>query len=767
LEYFWEFPIIIIDDELHSETAEGRASREIVEQLRKENFPVIETLTARDGIHAFVSHPHASCIIIDWDLAPAPSDGILTAADLITLIRERNRKIPIFLYTEKLAISAIPLRVISSIEGYIWKLEDTPDFIAGHIKRAARNYLSDVLPPFFRGLMDYVEEHRYSWHTPGHMGGVAFLKTAAGRIFFNFFGENTLRADISVSVAELGSLQDHSGVVGEAERRAAEVFGSDRTYFVTNGTSGANKIVWLGTVTPGDIVLVDRNCHKSVMHAIIMTGAVPVYLTPARNEYGIIGPIYGREFRESRIREKIRDCPLVTDPADHAVRLAVITNSTYDGLCYNVEKVRDGLKETVPYLHFDEAWFGYARFHPLYTGMYGMHPIDGDGPTVFATQSTHKVLAAFSQGSMIHVRQGKNPVDHQRFNEAFMMFTSTSPQYTIIASLDVATKMMAGHSGKFLVEETIDEAIVFRKKMVMVGEEIRQGQEPDERHWWYEVWQPGCIMEEGIETPIAEVDEAVLKSRCDCWRLNPGDEWHGFAGLEEEYVMLDPIKVTILTPGVRPGKTMDDWGIPASIVSKYLRNNGIVVEKTGFYSFLVLFTMGITKGKSGTMLAGLFRFKALYDDNSPLEEVFPDLVREHPGRYAGRGLQDLCREMHGYLKENSITDSIRQVYETIPEPAMTPARAYERLVRGEVKLVPVRCLEGEVAAVMVVPYPPGIPVIMPGERCTRATRPIIEFLESCEEFNARYPGFENEVHGVVLKDEGDGRAYYVYCVTGS
>lgn len=232
------------------------------------------------------------------------------------------------------------------------------------------------------------------------MGGVAFLKNAAGRIFYNFFGENALRADLSASVQELGSLLDHSGVVGgEAERKAAEVFGADRTYFVTGGTSAANRIVWLGTVTPGDVVLVDRNCHASVMHAIVMTGAVPIYLIPARNEYGIIGPVRSSEFRPEVVAEKVRNCPLIDDPASQTVRMAVVTNSTYDGICYSAERIEEQLRDTVPpYIHFDEAWSGYARFHPpLYAGRFGMHRAGAAGPTIFATQSTHKVLAAFSQ----------------------------------------------------------------------------------------------------------------------------------------------------------------------------------------------------------------------------------------------------------------------------------------------------------------------------------------------------------------------------------
>lgn len=766
MDYLEEFPVLFIDDELHSDTAEGRASREIVKELKEDDFPVIEALTARDGVHAFLSHPHASCIVIDWELSAETTNGTLTARDVITLIRERNPKIPIFLNTEKLAISAIPLSVISRIDGYIWKLEDTPGFIAGHIKRAATNYLADVLPPFFRGLMDYVDEHRYSWHTPGHMGGVAFLKSAPGRIFYNFFGENALRADLSTSVQELGSLLEHSGIVGEAERKAAEVFGADRTYFVTGGTSAANKIVWLGTVTSGDVVLVDRNCHASVMHAIIMTGAIPVYLIPARNDYGIIGPVRSSEFRPEVIAEKVRNCPLIDDPASQAVRMAVVTNSTYDGICYSAERIEEQLQETVPYIHYDEAWSGYARFHPLYAGRFGMHKTDGVGPTVFATQSTHKVLAAFSQGSMLHVRQGRAPVDHPRFNEAFMMLTSTSPQYTIIASLDVAARMMAGHSGRFLVEETIEEAIVFRKKMVTVAEEIRAGNHTGEDYWWFTVWQPDCIMDEETERPLSEADDMLLRNHAGCWLLNPHDAWHGFDGIEEGYAMLDPVKVTILTPGIGPGGKMEEWGIPAAVVTRYLRKSGIVVEKTGYYSFLVLFTLGITKGKSGTLLAELFRFKALYDGNSPLEEVFPDLVRQHPARYAGRGLADLCREMHGYLRDESIAATLRNVYATLPEPVMTPAEAYRRLVRGEVTPVPASELEGRTVAVMVVPYPPGIPVVMPGERCTPTTRAIVDYLVSLQDFDALFPGFENEVHGVDVVVAEDGqRVYYVYCVS--
>lgn len=197
-----------------------------------------------------------------------------------------------------------------------------------------------------------------------------------------------------------------------------------------------------------DLVLVDRNCHKSILHSIIMTGAIPLYLTPERNELGIIGPIPLSEFSKESIAAKIAASPLARG-REPKVKLAVVTNSTYDGLCYNAELIKQTLGDSVEVLHFDEAWYAYAAFHEFYDGRYGMGTSRSEeGPLVFATHSTHKMLAAFSQASMIHVQDGgTRKLDVARFNEAFMMHISTSPQYGIIASLDVASAMMEGPPG--------------------------------------------------------------------------------------------------------------------------------------------------------------------------------------------------------------------------------------------------------------------------------------------------------------------------------
>jgi lysine decarboxylase/arginine decarboxylase len=651
--------------------------------------------------------------------------------------------------TERHKLQEIPLEVLSKVSGYVWKMEDTPHFIAGRVEKVAKDYIDSLMPPFFKEMVKYVGECKYAWHTPGHMGGLAFLKSPAGRIFYDFFGENVFRADLSVSVPELGSLMEHAGVNGEAERNAARTFGAEQTYFVTNGTSTANKIVNFSCVTRGDVVLIDRNCHKSLQHAVTMTGGIPIYFIPSRNAYGIIGGIDVTEFDAETIRKKIQACPLIKDK-NAKVKLAVITNSTYDGLIYDVVKIKDKLKDVVDNLHFDEAWYPYAHFNPIYEGRYAMcseHDSDNH-PTMFSTQSTHKLLAAFSQASMIHVKSGRNKVDPERFNEAFMMHTSTSPQYGIIASLDVSTKMMEGAAGRSLTQDSIDEAVVFRKKMVGIEKDIMENENDPDKKWWFKMWQP----------------EAVHSKSAEGWQLRKRDKWHGYEGVADNFMMLDPIKVSFVTPGVKIDGTMKEWGLPAPLVAKYLMSRGIVDEKTGFYTFLTLFSIGVTKGKSGTLLAGLFAFKELFDRNASLDEVYPELVAQNPARYAGRTIKDLAKEMHAHLKKEDISRVTTKVFSILPEQAMAPWEAYEELVRGNVESLSIREMQGRIPAVMLVPYPPGIPIIMPGERFTAESQAILDYLAAFEDFDNAFPGFETETHGVDPRREGDRIKYYVNCI---
>jgi len=419
----------------------------------------------------------------------------------------------------------------------------------------------------------------------------------------------------------------------------------------------------------------------------------------------------------------------------------VVTNSTYDGLCYHAGLIKQTLGASVEVLHFDEAWFAYAAFHEFFVGRYAMGTPRGDeGPLLFSTHSTHKLLAAFSQASMIHVQDGASrQLDRDRFNEAFMMHISTSPQYSILASLDVASAMMEGPAGRSLLQEMFDEALSFRRALANLREHIAADD------WWFSIWQP----------PQAQGGERLESAD---WLLQPGAEWHGFAELSDDYVLLDPLKVTLVMPGAGGGA--GEHGIPAAVVSKFLWERGLVVEKTGLYSFLVLFSMGITKGKWSTLLTELLEFKRHYDANTALAECLPSVVTPQPSRYQGLGLRDLCQQLHAFYRGNATSRQLKLLFTRLPEVAMTPAEAYDRMVRGEVEAVPIEQLLGRVAAVMLVPYPPGIPLIMPGERFTEATRSILVYLDCARAFDQGFPGFVADVHGLQCQ----GTLYTVDCV---
>ncbi|MCA1937446.1 MAG: arginine/lysine/ornithine decarboxylase [Dechloromonas sp.] len=739
----FHFPVIIIDEDFRSENASGLGIRALAEAMQQEGLEVLGVTSYGDLTSFAQQQSRASAFILsidDEELALEPEETLAELRAFVSEIRHKNAEIPIFLHGETRTSRHIPNDILRELHGFIHMHEDTPEFIARNIKREANAYLDSLPPPFFRALTHYAADGSYSWHCPGHSGGVAFLKSPVGQMFHQFFGENMLRADVCNAVEELGQLLDHTGPVAASERNAARIFNSDHLYFVTNGTSTSNKIVWHSTVAPGDIVVVDRNCHKSILHAIMMTGAIPVFLMPTRNNFGIIGPIPKSEFSWASIQAKIAANPFITDK-NAKPRVLTITQSTYDGVLYNVEDIKEMLDGKIDTLHFDEAWLPHAAFHDFY-GDY--HAIGADRPRckesmVFSTQSTHKLLAGLSQASQILVQDAEEQkLDRDIFNEAYLMHTSTSPQYSIIASCDVAAAMMEAPGGTALVEESIGEALDFRRAMRKVEQEWGAD-------WWFKVWGPDDLSEEGIEER-------------DAWMLKPGERWHGFGKLADGFNMLDPIKATIITPGLDvDGDFADDIGIPAAIVTKYLAEHGVIVEKCGLYSFFIMFTIGITKGRWNTLVTALQQFKDDYDKNQPLWKALPEFVQKNP-RYERVGLRDLCAQIHNVYKQNDVARLTTEMYLSNMVPAMRPADAFARMAHREIERVPVDALEGRVTAVLLTPYPPGIPLLIPGERFNKT---IVDYLRFAREFNATFPGFETDVHGLV-KDK-DGR-YYVDCV---
>ncbi len=747
------FPIVIIDEDFRSENNSGLGIRALAAAIEAEGSEVLGVTSFGDLSSFAQQQSRASAFILSIDdeefAAVEPGEEapvVKTLRQFIGEIRFRNAEIPIYLYGETRTSRHIPNDILRELHGFIHMFEDTPEFVARHIIREAKAYLDSLAPPFFRALVGYAADGSYSWHCPGHSGGVAFLKSPVGQMFHQFFGENLLRADVCNAVDELGQLLDHTGPVAASERNAARIFHADHLFFVTNGTSTSNKMVWHSTVAPGDVVVVDRNCHKSVLHAIIMTGALPVFLTPTRNHYGIIGPIAREEFQRDNIERKIAANPLTAHLAGKVKpRVLTITQSTYDGVLYNVDTIKQMLDGYIDTLHFDEAWLPHATFHPFYAGMHAI----GEGrprtreSMVFSTQSTHKLLAGLSQASQILVQDSQTrSLDRPRFNESYLMHSSTSPQYAIIASCDVAAAMMEPPGGTALVEESIVEALNFRRAMRKVAEEFGHD-------WWFRVWGP----EE-------ELAPEGIGARED-WMLGSSHDWHGFGELAPGFNMLDPIKATVITPGLDLHGNFAATGIPAAVVTRYLAEHGVIVEKTGLYSFFIMFTIGITKGRWNTLLTALQQFKDDYDRNQPLWRILPEFVAQHP-MYERVGLRDLCQRIHTAYQGNDIARLTTEMYLSSLQPAMTPTEAYARMAHRDIERVGIDELEGRITTALLTPYPPGIPLLIPGERFNGK---IVRYLQFAREFNRQFPGFATDIHGLVEEEDDNGRKRYcIDCV---
>ncbi len=757
----FRFPIVIIDEDFRSENTSGLGIRALAQAIESEGYEVMGVTSYGDLSQFAQQQSRASAFILsidDEEFTPGPDldPAVVNLRSFIDEVRRKNTDVPIYVYGETKTSRHLPNDILRELHGFIHMFEDTPEFVARHIIREAKSYLEGVQPPFFKALLDYAEDGSYSWHCPGHSGGVAFLKSPVGQMFHQFFGENMLRADVCNAVEELGQLLDHDGAIGESERNAARIFNADHCFFVTNGTSTSNKIVWHHTVAPGDVVVVDRNCHKSVLHSIIMTGAIPVFLKPTRNHFGIIGPIPQSEFEPAAIEAKIKANPLLKGKASSTLKPKVLTltQSTYDGVLYNTETIKNMLDGYIPNLHFDEAWLPHAAFHPFY-GTYhamGKKRIRPKEAMVYSTQSVHKLLAGISQASHVLVQDSQtHHLDRHLFNEAYLMHTSTSPQYSIIASCDVAAAMMEPPGGTALVEESIAEALDFRRAMRKVDAEYG-------KDWWFKVWGPENLVDDGIGRADNWIIKAEKKGRK---KKNEDPNWHGFGDLADGFNMLDPIKATIVTPGLNLDGKFDKAGIPASIVTKFLAEHGVIVEKTGLYSFFIMFTIGITKGRWNSLLTALQQFKDDYDRNQPMWRILPEFCQKY-ARYERMGLRDLCHHIHSLYSKFDIAKLTTEMYLSDLKPAMKPSDAYSQIAHRNTERVPIDELEGRITTSLVTPYPPGIPLLIPGEVFNKK---IIDYLKFAREFNLQCPGFETDIHGLVeVKDDQGKTHYFADCV---
>lgn len=653
---------------------------------------------------------------------------------------------------------------------YLRDEENTPEELVGHvvgvisdnltdrrlfgrqIDEAAKRYEDKVLPPFFGALAQYVYKGKSQFDCPGHQGGAYFRRHPAGRAFYDFYGEELFRSDLCNADVAMGDLLIHEGAPLKAQKAAAKIYNADKTYFVLNGTSASNKVVLNAALTPGDLVLYDRNNHKSVNHgALLQAGATPIYLETARNPFGFIGGIDEKCFDEKYLRDLIREkCPEKAD-AKRPFRLAVIQLGTYDGTIYNARQVVDKIGHLCDYILFDSAWVGYEQFIPM---MRDCSPLllelGPEDPGVFVTQSVHKQQAGFSQSSQIHkkdahIRGQDRFIPHKVLNNAFMMHASTSPFYPLFASLDVNAKMQEGEAGRRLWADCVKTTIDARKLLLDTCHHIKP-------------FIPNKVR--GADWKSYPTN--LISQDLEFFKFVPGEKWHSFEGYGENQYFVDPCKFMLTTPGinVETGE-YEDFGVPATILANYLRENGIIPEKNDLNSILFLMTPAENKEKMDHLVSQIARFEKYLDEDAPLEDVLPGLYKHYEYRYHDYSIRQLCQEMHDFYKERNIKEIQKQMFrsEYMPKSVINPQDAHFAFLRGQAELVRMEDAEGRVAAEGALPYPPGVLCCFPGEVWGG---PVLKYFLAWQEAMGRMPGFAPELQGVYVEDNGRG-GKQVYC----
>lgn len=639
---------------------------------------------------------------------------------------------------------------IQDLNGYDIKL------YSRQIETAAKLYEEKMLPPFFKMLSEYVEMGNIAFDCPGHQGGQYYRKHPAGRFLYDFYGENIFRSDICNADVKLGDLLIHEGAACDAQKYAAQVFNADKTYFVLNGTSSSNKVALNAVLAPGDLVLFDRNNHKSTHHgALIQAGATPIYLETARNPFGFIGGIDSHCFEEDYLKSLIKEVAPEKLNQKRPFRLAVIQLGTYDGTIYNARQVVDKIGHLCDYILFDSAWVGYEQFIPM---MKDCSPLllelNENDPGILVTQSVHKQQAGFSQTSQIHkkdkhIKGQDRYVNHKRFNNAFMLHASTSPFYPLFATLDVNAKIQGSEAGRRLWHECVKVGIEARKLVLNHCELIRP-------------FIPTTI--KGKKWQAYDTEE--IATNLEFFKFHPTDTWHKFEGYADEQYFVDPCKFLLTTPGIslETGE-YEEFGVPATILANYLRENGIIPEKCDLNSILFLLTPAETLTKMQTLVAQIALFEKHIKQDSLLKDVLPTVYKNNEDRYKGYTIRQLCQEMHDLYVSRNVKQLQKDLFRkaTLPEYVLNPHDANIELVRNKVELVPLTDIVGRVAAEGALPYPPGVLCVVPGEKWSTTAQ---QYFLALEEGINTLPGFAPEIQGVYLQKDPDGRTRaYGYVLT--
>ena len=605
----------------------------------------------------------------------------------------------------------------------------------------AKNYEQKMVPGFLTDLTNFAQAKPISFTTPGHHNGQYYDKHPAGVVFNKFFGKNLMFADTSDTVPQLGDTMTHAGTPLDAEKLAAKTYHADKVYFCTNGTTSANSICASALLSEGDLVLFDRNNHKSLYNsALVMSGAKPVYISTDRNALGLIGEMDPDFLTEDKIRAEVAKVDPEKAKAKRPFRLAIVQAETYDGVFYDAKWIVDRIGKLCDYILFDCAWGGFEEFVPI---MRHLSPLllnlGPDDPGILVTQSLHKQQAGMAQASQIlkkdsHIKGQKRYVDHKHFNHAYLKFVTSSYAYPLYASLTVNSYVTAGEGNKKWWADTLRMGIEWRHKL------LKQSK----------------LFKPLVPDNFAEIPTVDLMNEAKYWNMSQDDDWHGFRKMGSGEAMIDPLKITVKTPGIDvKNAKYEETGIPGAVVAEFLMENHIIRAKNDLNSLLFLLTPGDSQEELDTLLDAFLKFEKYYDEDALVKDVLPFLYQEYPERYHGYTLKQLCQEMHEYYKENKTFVLQQELFAkpNMQNYQMTPAEADQLFKKDQTELVDLEDVVGRTAAEGALPYPPGVFIVAPGEKWGEIDQKYFEVLAHAIE---KFPGFVPEIQGVYLEPQEDG-----------
>lgn len=471
-----------------------------------------------------------------------------------------------------------------------------------------------------------------------------------------------------------------------------------------------------------------------------MSGAKPVYIPTDRNALGLIGEMDPAFLTKDKIRQEIAKVDSEKAKAKRPFRLAIVQAETYDGVFYDAQWIVDRIGKLCDYILFDCAWGGFEEFVPI---MKHLSPLllnlGPDDPGILVTQSLHKQQVGMAQASQIlkkdsHIKGQERYVDHKHFNHAYLKFVTSSYAYPLYASLTVNSYVTAGKGNKKWWAETLRMGIEWRKKL------LKQSK----------------LFKPLVPDNFAKISTNDLMTNAEYWNMNKNDDWHGFKKMGTGEAMIDPLKITVRTPGIDVKHAKyEENGIPGAVVAEFLMENHIIRAKNDLNSLLFLLTPGDSQEELDTLLDAFLKFEKYYDEDALVKDILPVLYQEYPERYYDYTLKQLCQEMHEYYKENKTFVLQQELFAkpNMQNYLMTPAEADQLFKKDKTELVDLENVIGRTAAEGALPYPPGVFIVAPGEKWGKIDQKYFEVLARAIE---KFPGFVPEIQGVYLESQKDG-----------